>query len=44
MCGEISLEFHLEDDGDGVLEFDGDGEGVMNSSFLDSSSSSRKGK
>jgi hypothetical protein len=34
----------LEDDNDSVLEFVGDGEGVVNSSFLGFSSSSRKGK
>jgi hypothetical protein len=40
MCGGISLEFPLEDDDDDVLEFVGDGKGVVNSSFLGSSSSS----
>jgi hypothetical protein len=44
MCGGISRELPLEDNDDGVLEFVGDGEGVVTSSFLDSSSSSRKGK
>jgi hypothetical protein len=42
MCGGISLELPFEDDDDSVLEFVDDGEGVVNSSFLDSSSSSRK--
>jgi hypothetical protein len=40
MCGGISLELPLEDDDNGVLEFVGDGEGVVNSLFLGSSSSS----
>jgi hypothetical protein len=42
MCGGISIELPLEDDDDddGVLKFVGDEEGVVNSSFLGSSSSS----
>jgi hypothetical protein len=42
MCGGILLELPLKDDDDGVLEFVGDGEGVVNSLFLSSSSSLRK--
>jgi hypothetical protein len=44
MCGGILLELPLKDDDDGVLEFVGDGEGVVNSLFLSSSSSLRKEK
>jgi hypothetical protein len=40
MCGGLSRKLPLEDDDDGVLEFVGDGEGVVNSSFLGYSLSS----
>jgi hypothetical protein len=36
MCGGISRELPLEDDDDSVLEFVGDGDGVVTYSFLGS--------
>jgi hypothetical protein len=44
MCSSVSLELPFEDDDDGVLEFVGDGEVVVNFWFLDSSKKKKKGK